>query len=272
MNRFSVRGMTLVLALWCLAASFGGCAKKALPPAPAAPAPSAAERLAAGKKAFSAGKYKAALPDLAAAARQDPDMAEAHFYLGLCAAKTGDAARAATELSRAAATDAADPRPLEALGILQYGAGERQAARTSLDAAIGRGSKNAQAFYYRANLAMTAGDCRHALAAYRQAMLLDPAFAAAGVEYQSARMACARAETPPKVPAPFTPKPAPRSKPAPNHKAAPASKPASAAKSVPATAPGKGGQASAEPEALPAKTPPPAVSQPSVASPAPAMP
>ncbi|UJX41478.1 tetratricopeptide repeat protein [Desulfovibrio sp. JY] len=272
MNRFSVRGVILVLALWCLAVSFGGCARKAPTPVPAAPVPSAAERLATGKKAFSAGKYKAALPDLAAAARQDPGLAEAHFYLGLCAAKTGDAARAVTELSRAAATDAADPRPLEALGILQYGAGERQAARTSLDAAIDRGSKNAQAFYYRANLAMTAGDCRHALAAYRQAMRLDPAFAAAGVEYQSARMACARAETPPKVPAPFTPKPAPRSTPAPNHKAAPASKPASAAKSVPATAPGKGGQASAEPEALPAKTQPPAVSQPSVTSPAPAMP
>ncbi|MFU2210720.1 tetratricopeptide repeat protein [Solidesulfovibrio sp. C21] len=272
MDRFSVRDVTLVLALWCLAASFGGCARKAPTPVPAASAPSAAERLAAGKKAFSAGKYKVALPYLAAAAKQAPDMAEAHFYLGLCVAKTGDAARAATELSRAAAVDAADPRPLEALGILQYGAGERQAARNSLDAAIGRGSKNAQAFYYRANLAMTAGDCRHALAAYRQAMLLDPAFAAAGVEYQSARMACARAETPPIAPVPFTPKPAPRSTPAPNHKAAPASKPASAAKSVSATALGKGGQASAKPETSPAKTPPPAVPQPPVASPSPAMP
>ncbi|EFL52472.1 TPR repeat-containing protein [Solidesulfovibrio fructosivorans JJ]] len=266
MDRFSVRGMSLVLALWFLAACFGGCARKALPPAPVAPLPSAAERLAAGKKAFAAGKFQAALPDLAAAAGQAPDLAEAHFYLGLCAAKTGDAKRAATELSRAAAADAADPRPLEALGILQYEAGRRQAALASLDAAIGRGSKSAQVYYYRANLAMATGDCRHALAAYRRAMLLDPSFAAAGVEYQSARMACARAETPPKVPAPFTPKPLPRSKPASDHKAVPASRPAPAAKSVPATS------AVAHPAPAEPLSPTPTTGRPTTENPSPATP
>ncbi len=229
-------GAALILVL-ILVLALAGCQKR--PPSPsvaedaAVPAASApADRLASAKKAFAAGNCAQALPDLAEAAKAAPQAAEARLYLGLCAARQHDPARAEAELRQAAAADPRDPRPLEALGLLQYEGGDRDAARRTLAGAADRGSASAQVFYYRGNLAMFARDCREGLAHYRRAMVLDPSFAPAAAEYRAARLACARAEAAAAPPPPPAPKPAPKPKPKP----APA--PAAASDSGPAPASG----------------------------------
>lgn len=254
MLRCPLGRLGLALSVWCLVLSLGACARKVVSPpaAPAAaPAPSAASRLEAGKKAFAADGCAKALPALTEAVRLDPSLAEVHLYLGLCEARKGEVGRGRAELTEAARLDPTDPRPLEALGILYYGSGDHTAAASTLDAAIGRGSKNAQVFYYQGNLAMLAGDCRHALHHYRQAMVLEPSFAAAAVEYQSARMACARAEMPVAAPAP-KPVTKPASRPAAKPADKPAAKPASRPAGQSATA------APVVPKAAPAATAAPA--------------
>ncbi len=215
MSRF-FRGKA-VPAFLGLALALAACQKQPSPPPVAdthPAAPSTATRLAAGKKAAAAGDCRNAMADLEAAVREDAKSVEARLYLGICAAKAGDLAKAETVLTEAASLDAADPRPLEALGVALYATGRRDAAGERLDAAVRRGSKSAQVEYYRGNLAMAAGDCREGLAAYRKAMILDPTYAPAVAEYKNARVACARAETPPAPPAEPKPKPKPKPKPA----------------------------------------------------------
>jgi Tfp pilus assembly protein PilF len=203
-------------AILLVVLSLFGCQKKALPPAP--PAPAVSDRLEVGKKAFAAGDCTTALPALAEAVREQPGSAEAYFLLGLCAGRQHEAGRAEEALRRAAALDPKDPRPLEALGILQYEAGRRAEAGESLAAAAARGSAKAQVAYYQGNLAMFAGDCPAALLAYRRAMTLDASFVPAQAEYQAARVACAKAEArtaaPASTPA-VKPRPAPVAKPKP---------------------------------------------------------
>jgi Tfp pilus assembly protein PilF len=210
MSRFSLVFLTIPLLTLALA----GCQKQT-PLPPAAPTPTVSERLATGKKAFAAGNCAAAVPALSEAAGFTPEPAEAHLYLGLCAARQNEPDRAEQELRRAAALDAKDPHPLEALGILHYTLDRREAAKASLAEAVDRGSANAQVAYYQGNLAMFAGDCPAAMLAYRRAMVLDASFAPAVAEYQSARVACAKAEqasapkpAPKPVPPPAKPKPA----------------------------------------------------------------
>ena len=198
-------------------------------------APMAVSRLEAGKRAVAAGDCAKAIAELAEAVRLDDGSVEARLYLGLCAARTGDLARAETVLGEAAARAPNDPRPLEALGIALYAAGRRDAAGDRLTEAARRGSKSAQVQYYLGNLAMIAGDCREGLAAYRKAMILDPSYAPAVTEYKNARVACARAETPPTEPP--APKPQPKPAPKPQPQGAPA--PAAAA---PAQGPGDAAQ------------------------------
>lgn len=226
MSRFPLALAAAVLLVMMLA----GCQKKT-PLPPPVPVPSAAERLAAGQKAFAAGDCAKALPALAEAVRLEPEAAEAHFLLGLCAARQNDPDRAETELSRAAAADPKNPRPLEALGILQYTRDRRDAAGKSFEAAVARGSTNAQVAYYQGNLAMFAGDCPAALLAYRRAMTLDASFAPALAEYRAARLACAKAETKTAKPVPAQPakpKAPPKTKPAQSPHAASGPQPAAA--------------------------------------------
>lgn len=230
MSRFPLAWV--VLAPLSLVLALAGCQKQPSSPLVVPSAPSASERLAAGRQAFAAGDCARALPALTEAAELAPQSAEAHLYLGLCAARQNDLGRAETELGRAAAADPKDPRPLEALGLLQYGRDRRDEAKRTLAEAAARGSTNAQTFYYQGNLAMFAGDCREALADYRRAMALDPSYAPAAAEYRAARVACARVETA-GTPAPLpTPKPASKLAPSP---AKPALKPV--ATPTPASAP-----------------------------------
>jgi tetratricopeptide (TPR) repeat protein len=230
-----------VPALLGLALALAACQKQPSPPPVAATppaAPAAAKRLEAGKKAAAAGDCRNAMADLEAAARQDAKSVEARLYLGICAAKDGDLGRAETVLTEAASLDTADPRPLEALGVALYAAGRRDAAGERLAAAVRRGSKSAQVQYYLGNLAMAAGDCREGLAAYRRAMILDPGYAPAVTEYKNARVACARAETPPAPPAEPKPKPKPKpATPAAPATPAPASVPTPPAGDAPAASP-----------------------------------
>ncbi|MHC1711956.1 MAG: tetratricopeptide repeat protein [Solidesulfovibrio sp.] len=207
MSRFPLVFLTIPLLVLALA----GCQKQT-PLPPAAPTPTVSERLEVGKKAFAAGNCAAAVPALREAAGFTPEPAEAHLYLGLCAARQNEPDRAELELRRAAALDSKDPRPLEALGILLYALDRRDAAKASLAEAVARGSANAQVAYYQGNLAMFAGDCPAAMLAYRRAMILDASFAPAVAEYQSARVACAKAEQasapkPAPSPPPVKPKP-----------------------------------------------------------------
>jgi Tfp pilus assembly protein PilF len=206
---FLAWAVTLLVALTLV-----GCQKKTPLPEPV-PTPSASERLEVGKKAFAAGNCTSATSAFSEAAGLTPEPAEAHLYLGLCAARQNEPDRAERELRRAAALDPKDPRPLEALGILQYSLGRRDAAKDALTEAVARGSANAQVAYYQGNLAMFAGDCPAAVLAYRRAMTLDPTFAPATVEYQAARVACAKAElvnAPKSAPTPpAKPKPKPAS-------------------------------------------------------------
>lgn len=244
MSRFPLAKTAVGVAALTLALT--GCQPKTVPPQVVAPPPppSAVEHLVAGKRAVIAGDCKKAVPDLKKAARLAPRDVEARLYLGLCSAKSGDLAGARTVLTEAAGLDTTDPRPFEALGIAYYEAGRREDAATSLGEAVQRGSKSAQVHYYLGNLAMTRGDCRTGLAAYRQAIQLDPAYTAAATEYKHARMACARAETPPPVPV-EPPKPKPKPKPAP---ATPAAGPSQAAAPAPSQAP----QSGAKPQPAPA--------------------
>ncbi len=235
----SFRFRALVLLAGLLLA---GCQARTPSSPPVPPAPSAVERLDAGRKAFAAGDCAKAGPALAEAARLAPESAEARFLSGLCAARQNEAERAEKELRLAAALDTSSPKPLEALGILQYTLGRREAARETFAEAASRGSSNAQVAYYQGNLAMFAGDCPAALLAYRRAMTLDASFGAAQTEYQAARVACARAEAAASRPAaqPDKPaaKPAPKpAKPAVKPSPAPTSKPAPATDPAPAPAP-----------------------------------
>ncbi len=233
MLRFFSARTALVLAV--LASVLVGCQKQppVVPPAPqVSPADTAATRLAAGKRLVAAGKCSGAMADLSEAARLDEASAEARLYLGICAARTGDLPRAREALTRAAALDAKDPRPLEALGIAFYEAGRREDAMAQLDAAVARGSTNAQVWYYRGNLFMTAGDCDKGLAAYRKAMTLDPTFTPAITEYKNARVACARVDKPAGTPAPkrdARPKAKPRPTPPAGSRPAPGKTPAATA-------------------------------------------
>jgi Tfp pilus assembly protein PilF len=267
MSRFS----PVLPALLALGVALAGCQKQPPSPATVAPAPvppSAADRLEAGKKAVAAGDCDKARSDLDEAVRLAPHAAEAHLYLGLCAARENEPERVERQLGLAAAADAGDPRPLEALGIFRYGRGDREGARRALSEAVDRGSKSAQVFYYRGNLAMFARDCREALADYRRAMALDPAFGPAATEYKAARLACARAETPAPAPSPKPPAPkpaAPKPVPKPADGAAPAgheTPPGTTGPAAPAaagaTAPGPAAKPGPKPAAAAAAKPAPA--------------
>lgn len=203
MSRYTLAGAIILL----LSLALTGCQTKTPPPPP--PPPTAADFWAAGKKAFAAGDCATALPALAEVVRRNPEAAEAQFYFGLCAARQQDGDRAEIALRRAAALSPGDPRPLEALGILQYDRRDDDAARESLTRAAGQGSANPQTYYYLGNLAMRAGDCPAALVAYRKAMAKDPAYAPAVNEYRAAVSACAKAQArpaaPPASPAPVRP-------------------------------------------------------------------
>jgi len=188
------RGSMVWTVVLLLALSLMGCQKKvAVQPSPVAPAPTPAERLEAGKKAFVAGDCAKAMPALEEATRLLPDAADGFLYLGLCAALQKHSEQAETALGRAASLDPQNPRPVEALGILHYADGKRDAAKASLNQAVALNSVNPQVFYYLGNLAMFAGDCPSALVDYRRALLLDASFAPAIAEYKAAIAACAKA-------------------------------------------------------------------------------
>ena len=159
---------------------------------PAAPQPTVAERLAAGKKALAAGDCKTALPELTEAVRQRPGLFEAQLYLGICAYKENDAARGEAALKQAMATDPNSPRPYEALGIAEYTRKHHAEARQALESAVSKGSKNPSTYYYLGNLAMLDGQCHAAFDAYRQALRIDPTFTVARTEFDAARLYCAK--------------------------------------------------------------------------------
>lgn len=182
---------TVMLLAWALT----GCHPKT-PLPPPQPAPTAAERLAAAKKALAKNDCDRAWPDLTAAVRLKPDLAEAQLLRGICAFKRRDVATGQAALSRAMAADPTSPRPYEALGVALYGLDRRTEAQKALDTAVTKGSTNPRTFYYLGNLAMFAGNCPSALAAYRRATTLDAGFRPAAAEREAARRACARGVAP----------------------------------------------------------------------------
>lgn len=166
-----------------------GCQAKV--PAPVAPAPTAADHLAAAKTALAAGNAAKALPELTEAVRLDPKSAEAQLLLGACAYKAGDADRGEAALRRAMALTPDSPKPYEALGIAEYGRKHPDKARVALETAAAKGSTNPRTYYYLGNLDLAGGDCRNGLDAYRRALAMDPAFAPARAEYEAAWHYCA---------------------------------------------------------------------------------
>ncbi len=187
MPRLPLLAATLLL----VAAALAGC-QNSVPPPPPPPPPTAAECLETGKKALQAGDAAKARQSLKEAVRLDPRSAEAFLYLGLAAAGQHDPEQAEAAFSRATVLSPDAPRPLEALGILQYEQKRYDLARQTLNRAGERNSPNPQVYYYLGNIAMFEGNCPAAFDAYRKAMAKDPDYAPAVQEYHAAVNACAK--------------------------------------------------------------------------------
>ncbi len=174
---------------------------------PAAPAASAQDYYAAGVRAFGAEDYNQAATQFDAAIRLAPGMADAYWYLGTCYAKMGMARRADETFKAGLAVAPGHMRLHEALGVLSYDTGDFAQARRELAQAAALGSASPQVFAYLGHLALADGDCPAAVAHYRRALALDPAYVPARQGLADAQARC-RAKAPraakPKVEKSFT--------------------------------------------------------------------
>lgn len=136
------------------------------------------EPLAHGLSLYAAGRYAEAERAFARAARGEPELADAHYWLGLAASRAGHHGRAVQALERARELDPDLPGVDLQLGIALRRGGEDRRAAEALDRALAADPDDAAAHYFRGLVAQALGD--HALAEshLRRAAELDPQLAA----------------------------------------------------------------------------------------------
>lgn len=168
----------------------------ATPPQYAPPAPERADYrspedyFSEGMRDFKKGEYREAIEDFDKALRMRPNYVEAHYFMGLSFQKMGrfeDAERAFVEAIRY------DSRYLparESLGLLLFDSKRYKQAEEQLEMAKSLGSTMPLVYYVLGEIEMKEKECNKAIAAYREALRLDPSFSRAREDLEEAEKHC----------------------------------------------------------------------------------
>lgn len=193
MKAFRLSRSCLPAAVWVLAI---GCSSTPEPEAPTSPSPS--ELLAedgegssfdAGVSAIGAGDFESARKTFSEIVGEQPDDAQARFYLGVAQQNLGHNQEAIVSYEKALDLD---PKLTEAsinLTAALLDAGEAARALPVIERALGSNPGHAGLLYNRALALRAAGQDSAAVAAYRDALAADPANAEVKYGYAEALVA-----------------------------------------------------------------------------------
>jgi tetratricopeptide (TPR) repeat protein len=133
-----------------------------------------AQNLADGMSAVEAGRLDEAERVLSEIVRQQPDSADANFYLGLVRFRAGRSAAARPLLERAVTLSPANARAWKTLGLVTMSSGDLEGALPALGKACELDENDEEACYFLARNLHTLGRYESARAAFEKALRAAP--------------------------------------------------------------------------------------------------
>lgn len=170
-----------------------------------------------GMREFNKGDFQDALEAFARAVEEDAQDYRSYFFLGQTHEKLRDLEEAVSAYQKALAIRSQYLPAHESLGLVYYQQKKYSQAEIHLREAERLGSKTAEVYYYLGEIEQRNGDCEKAVAAYEQALMLNPDYMAAQNGLRAAQLICQGKKQPkaeegskesqPSKPTPQSPKP-----------------------------------------------------------------
>jgi|GEM_PF-3522870 tetratricopeptide (TPR) repeat protein len=143
-----------------------------------------------GMQEFNKGDFKDAWKAFTRAVEEDPKDYRSYFFLGQTHEKMRDLEQAVNAYEKALEVRSHYLPAHEALGIVYYQQKNFSKAERHLREAEKLGSKSAEVFYYLGEIEQRKDDCEKAVAAYEQALKLNPDYVAAQNGLRVAQFTC----------------------------------------------------------------------------------